>query len=599
MAESLVMKRPIRLALPLVVIVLTFAVADQALPQAARTASSAARGPNLAVIVSVDGLNWDRLTGYRPYFTGGLKRLLDEGHLEQEARYRHLNTETAPGHASLGTGAPPRVTGIVANLWFAEKADGTLGGIYCTDQVVTDPATGERTVFPGPANLKVPTLGDRLVEASPSSRVVAVSGKDRGSIFLAGRNRAHAVYWFDAETGRFTSSAAYDTKSPGGAAVATLVTRYNKKRAGGHLPGRFGLTWKKLATPSPAVPEDTARPVPAADMALYQLPAVGLGWDHDLTRYSSGYFGGIFYSPYIDELVADIAVELLADKALGLGRHDAPDLLCLSFSGQDTVSHNYGPESEENFDLLRRLDVQLGRVFHELEKSLPGARIVIAFSADHGFTPIPEAARKRDATTKGGRVDAGTYRLTSFVDRLNRGITEELCLAVHSRPVHGVDGFNLKYDIPKLPLMPTMTGTCGPPGRIVRPEDIDRVLPGILRRFFSEEFSDVLLASQKDAWDPKDPAVEFARNSFDPARSGDAMLIPREGVLMGWDPARGTTHGSHFEGDIHVPLIFWGAGIPKKVSAVPSTPYDLAPTLGALLGVKLPDAVGRPLLPAK
>ena len=599
MAESRAMKRPIRLALPLVLAFLAMTVADPALPQGARNAPPAASRPNLAVIISVDGLNWGRLAGYRPYFTGGLKRLLDEGWVEQEARYRHINTETAPGHASLGTGAPPRVTGIVANLWFAPKADGTLGGVYCTDQVLIDAGSGERTVFPGPANMRVPTLGDRLVEASPSSRVVAISGKDRGSIFLAGKNRAHAVYWFDNDTGRFVSSAAYDAKAPNGAAVASLVARYNRKRAGGHLPGRFGLTWKKLETPVPPVPDDTARPVPTADLALYQLPAVGLGWDHDLPRYPSGYFGGIFYSPFVDELVADVAVELLADRALGLGRRDAPDLLCLSFSGQDTVSHNYGPESEENFDLLRRLDVQLGRVFRELERDLPGARIVVAFSSDHGFTPIPEAARKRDAATKGGRVDAGTYRFTTFVDRLNRGVSEELCLAMNARPVHGIDGYNLKYDVPKLPLMPTMTGTCGPAGRIVGPAELDRVLPGVVRRFFSEEFSDVLLASQKEAWDPRDPAVEFARNSFDADRSGDAILIPREGVVMGWDPARGTTHGSHFEGDIHVPLIFWGSGIPKKVSAVPSTPYDLALTLGALLGIKLPDAVGRPLLPAR
>ena len=562
-------------------------------------AAAPARVPKLAVIVSVDGMNWNRLADYRPYFTGGLRRLLDEGHVEQEARYRHLNPETAPGHASLGTGTPPRVTGIVVNQWFAPRADGTLGGVYCTDQASVDPATGERTVFPGPASLRVPTLGDRLVERYPGSRVVGVSGKDRGSIYLAGKNRAHSVYWFDTETGRFTSSPAYDTKGQPGSLVAAIVSKYNKRRAGGHLPGRFGLTWKKLETPFPSpIEEGTVKPVPASEMAPYQYPSVGLGWEHDLTKYSGGYFGGVFYSPLVDELTADLAVEILQDKALALGRRDTPDLLCLSFSGQDTVSHNYGPESEENFDLLRRLDVQLGRVLQELERALPG-QVVLAFSADHGFAPIPEAARKRDPKFQGGRVAYGSYTNVPFLTRLNRAVADALCLDPSARPVFGVDGFNLKYNNPALPHIRTVAGPCGAAGRAVAPSDLDRVLPGIVRNLWNEEFSEVLLVSGRESWDPKDPAVEFARNSLDLERSGDAMLIPREGVLMGWDPGRGTGHGSHSESDIHVPLIFWGAGIPRKASAIPTAPYDLAPTLGALLGVKVPDSVGRALLTAR
>ncbi len=580
---------------------ITFAAAASSAPPVAPSAASSSSGrvPKLAVIISVDGLNWDRLAGYRPYFTDGLRRLLDEGYVEQEARYRHLNTETAPGHASLGTGAPPRVTGIVGNLWYGLKADGTLGEVPCTGQTVTDAKTAEERVVQGPGNLRIPTLGDRLVDRDPGSHVVAVSGKDRGAIFLAGRNSHHAVYWFDTETGRFKSSAAYDAKLAAGSVVSGIVSRYNKSRAGGWLPGRFGLTWKKLTTPIPAgVDEKSARPVPSAELVQYQQPVLGLGWDHDLTKYYSGYFGGIFSSPFIDEMVSDLAIEVLADKTLALGRREDPDLLCLSFSGQDGVSHNYGPESEENLDLLRRLDIQIGRVLLELERVSPGG-VVVAFSADHGFSPIPEAAKRLDPNFKGGRVPFGTYANVPFLARLNRATGDALCLPDEARPIYGVEGFNLRYDLPKLPMIRSVEGECGAAGRAVTREDVDRVLPAVVRRLWAEEFSAVLLSSQKDAWDPKNPAVEFARNAYDEERTGEAMLIPRPGVVMGWDPARGTTHGSHLEPDIHVPLIFWGAGIPRKVSAVPSAPYDLAPTLGALLGVALPDAVGRALLPPR
>ncbi len=589
-------RRSLEWLLSLPVAAFAFAAPSAPPPASPAASSGGERLPKLAVIISVDGMGWERLSGYRPYFTEGLRRLLDEGHVEQESRYRHLNTETAPGHAALGTGAPPRVTGIVGNFWYGTKADGSLGEIPGTNQTVIDPATGEKSVLPGPGNLRIPTLGDRLVEKYPGSRVVAISGKDRGAIFLAGRNSHHSVYWWDTETGRFRSSAAYDTNSRPGSVVAGIVTKFNKSRAGGRLPGRFGLTWKKLVTPvPPGVDEKTARPVPAAEMAPYQLPIMGLGWDHDLTKHHSGYFGGIFSSPFIDELVADLAVEVLADKTLALGLRADPDLLCLSFSGQDGVSHNYGSESEENLDLLRRLDLQIGRVLQELERALPG-KVVVALSADHGISPIPEAAKQRDPRFKGGRVPWGTYANVPFLARLNRAVDDALCLPEGSRPIFGVEGFNLRYDLPKLPMILSVEGACGAAGRPVTREDVDRVLPGVVGRLWHEEFSGVLLASRKDAWDAKDPAVEFARNAYDAERTGEAQLVPRPGVMMGWDPARGSSHGSHQEPDIHVPLIFWGAGIPRKVSAVPSTPYGLAPTLGSLLDVKVPDSIGRALL---
>jgi hypothetical protein len=231
--------------------------------------------PKLAVVISIDGLGWARLEGYRPLFSAGLRRLLDEGFALRAARYQHLNTETGPGHASLGTGAPPRVTGIVLNSWFEQGEDGELRNVYCTDQ---RDASGRKIA--GPGNLRVPTLGDRLVEAFEGSRVVSISAKDRGAIFLAGKSPAHAVYWWDGETGRFQTSAAY--RPP--AAAATIVKRYNDTQAGGMLPARFGLVWEKLPEPAPsrgAQPLPTA--VPLNIVARYQFPTHGVGFPHDLS----------------------------------------------------------------------------------------------------------------------------------------------------------------------------------------------------------------------------------------------------------------------------------------------------------------------------
>jgi predicted AlkP superfamily pyrophosphatase or phosphodiesterase len=575
---------------------LSLVVSFLALAQAARREASTppSRSPRLAVLVSVDGLQMKRLLDYRPYFVAGLKRLLDEGHVERNTHYAHLNTETGPGHAALGTGAPPRVSGIVANRWFEPRPDGSLRTVYCTDQEVSDPETKNAVFRPGPGNLRVPTLGDRLLERYPSARVVSVSGKDRGAIFMAGKRREHSVYWWDLQTGRFVTSAAYDVESAGGEVVSKLVTRFNRTRAGGHLPRRLGLAWRKMADPVfPARTADaSARPVPAFEMRPFQIPVNGLGWDKDMSLASNGYFHGIYYSPFIDELVMDLALEIGASTDLELGHGEQPDLLCLSLSGQDTVSHAYGAESEENLDVLRRLDVQLGRLFEALDRGYPEGSVVLALSADHGFQRIPELEARRDKSFTGGRVLSGNGAVTNFEERLNRYLCEELCLPIGSKPIFGNEGFDVKYNRPAFPTMRTVAGPCGEAGRPVTAADVDRVLPGAVARLHHEEFRTVLLASRQESWDRNDRDVRFALNDFDAARSGDAILIPRRGVIV-YPDSRGSTHGSQYDYDTNVPLVFWGGGVRAGVSDAERTPYDFAPTVGKLLGVTLPDAVGK------
>ncbi|HEV8578115.1 MAG TPA: alkaline phosphatase family protein [Thermoanaerobaculia bacterium] len=356
----------------------------------------------LVVIVSVDGLSWPRLASYRDWYEAGFKRLLKESQVETSCFYQHLNTETGPGHASLGTGAPPNVHGIVANRWFETNPSGVgLRRLYCTDQPdpsrvpgqpllfyreveregriyvfgrqraleiwessgeignqattrVGEGPKGETLVFdsddavalyalhhglpavelppsgtiPGPANLRVPTLGDRLVEASPGSRVVALSGKDRGAIFLAGKNPRHVVYWYDRDTGRYVTSAAYDSNGVVGGAARDLARQFNQNQAGSQLVRRFGTLWRPLPEP----PGSAGWPHAEPNLARFQTPDLGLGFDHDLALDSRGYFNAIYGTPFQDQLLTDLTLAVLADPNLALGRRNVPDLLALSYS---------------------------------------------------------------------------------------------------------------------------------------------------------------------------------------------------------------------------------------------------------------------------
>lgn len=571
--------------------VLLLAGAALALPGRAQP-----RTPRLAVVIAIDGMSWPWLLRNRPWFEHGLRRLLDEGHLETNAFYRHLNTETAPGHAALATGAPPRVTGIVSNRWWEER-DGRMLYVSSAAQPVPEGTPGAvRGALQGPGNLRVPTLGDRLVELRPRARVVSLSGKDRSAAFLAGRNRNHVAYWFDTRSGAFTTSEAYDGKSAPGAPGHEIVARWNAG-AGPRLKERFGPLWRKLD----AAPAPTSLPTPEPLLGKYQLPQQGIGFDHDLSKDERGYYYSLYYSPYIDELLADLALEFLADPRLGLGRGPEPDLLALSFSGNDTVSHSYGRESEEALDALRRLDRQLGRVLAALD-ALPRGSVVLALSADHGFPPIPEVHRRSGASA--GRLlykdlsAPPTYFEPTFRDSLNRALAAELCLASDARPILDGEGWTLVYDRPSLPLK-TREGRCGAAGRGVSRAELDAALPGVVERLFGSEFEQVLLVAERERWPREQQRTQFALNDYDAERSGDVFLFPRPNVVFHWDPARGSHHGSHHEYDTHVPLIFWGGPFQAGQSQADRTPYDLAPTLAALLGVTLPDAVGRSVLTAR
>jgi hypothetical protein len=586
--------------------------------------------PSLAILISIDGLSRERLEYYRPWYVAGLRRLLDEGQVEAGARYLHLNTETSPGHAALSTGAPPRVTGIVANRWIERDPDGGLRSVGAAQQWATDAVPGQpplfyrevekegrlyvfalsrelelweksgetgratvrfgagpagenvvfdsddairlfnlrhgrpaegfppRATLTGPGNLRVPTLGDRLVEASPDSRVVVVSGKDRTSVFLAGRSHRHAVYWYDQDSGRFVSSAAYDATLRNGAAARAVVSRFNSQKAGAMLPQRFGTAWSELAAPARRTGfGETPLPQPVGGLWDFQLPTNGLGFPHDLRLAERGYFYGLYVSPFVDELVADLVIDLLADEAYALGRGSASDFLAIGFSAQDVVSHSYGNESAENLDTLRRLDLQLGRVLDALERALPRASYVVAVSADHGFAPIPEAARVRDPHAPAGRLVSTERAVPSVLGRLNRYLAQKLCLPEGSRPVYGGEGWNIAWNHPAFPIR-SVEGPCGPADRSVTVADLERAFPQAVRDLYDEEVETVLLSSERERWPADHPATEFARNDFDPERSGDVFLVPRPGVLMHWDPARGSHHGSHHDYDTDVPLVFWG-----------------------------------------
>ena len=531
--------------------------------------------PRLAVVIAVDGLSWERLEYWRPWFTSGLKRLLDEGAVATECRYGHLNTETAPGHASLATGAPPRVHGIPLNQWFAPSVDWkTMATIYSASQPLPgEPEISSKTIA-GPGRLRVATLGDRLVARDSRAKVVAISNKDRAAIFLAGRDPRHAVYWYDSKDGTYVTSPAYDAASPAGAPTASVVARFNRDKAGAHLAKHLGTAWSRLPLPHPAPAHGFE-----SGFAAYQDAIVGAEFPHDLTKAMRAMPTALLWTPLADRLLSDLALDLLADDALALGRDDVPDLLEVGFSANDYVSHYYGPESVEDLEVLRALDVELGRLLDDLTARFGKRGVVVALSADHGFLPLPEITQRRDPGHGGARIQDRTV-----LEQLNTALDARLDRVGAAPLVYRLEGCSLWLDRVAL----------AAPGA----PDASRVL-AIVRRELATTWKHAVLRTfvVDDAFHPRKGSglAGMASNSRVPGRSGDLFIVTRYGVLLDPYGGKGSSHGSPWGYDTHVPMIFWGGGVAARVIPARSTPYDLAPTLASWLGVELPEATGNRL----
>lgn len=543
-------------------------------PRAARVPWAATKR-RLAVILAVDGLSWERLSSLRPWFTAGLKRLLDEGAVATQCRYGHLNTETGPGHASLSTGTPPRVHGIALNQWYLPSPDGrSMETIYCASQPLPGEPENSPKTAPGAGRLRVATLGDRLAMRDPASKVVSLSNKDRSAILLAGRDPRHAVYWYSSKTGTYVTSTAFDTSSPEGVATARVVDRFNADKAGAKLATHVGTTWSRL--PAPASPPAHGY---ESGLEAFQDAIVGPVFPHDLKAAKRPLPSALLWTSFSDSLLAELALDLLADDGLALGRDETPDVLAVSFSAYDYASHYYGPESVEELEVLRSLDLSIGRLLDDLAARFGKDGVLVALSADHGFLPLPEATKRADPSAPALRV-----RDVTILAQLNAAVNAELSRKGGTPLVYRFEACSVWLDRAALAVR-------GAP-------DADRVL-GIVKRELAGRWKDVILRTFDIdgalAVKSGDEVATRVWNARVPGRCGDLFAVPRYGVLVDPYDGKGSSHGTPWEYDTHVPLIFWGGGVGPRELTAPSTPYDLAPTMAAWLGLELPDATGTRL----
>jgi predicted AlkP superfamily pyrophosphatase or phosphodiesterase len=516
--------------------------------------------PKLIVFIAIDGLPQRQVLAYRDQLApDGFNRFLNRGSWFANAHYGHAYTVTAAGHATMLTGAYPNRTGIVGNEW----RDAQTGAReYCTGDTTatyighaTNPLDGT-----SPKNLKVETVGDVLRRANPQSKVIAVSGKDRGAILPAGK--AGTAYMYMGASGQFASTTYYMQEHP------AWVNAFNARRPADRY---FRSEWTALL-PEAAYARSVADNQPWFGPAGGGLPA-RFSAPED-TEPGPSFYGGLLRGPFGDALTLDFARAALAGERLG--QDNAPDILSISLSGHDYVNHAFSAESRLSHDHFLQLDRLLQGFWKDLDARVGKDQYVVLLTADHGFMPAVEYSAQHGQAS--GRID-GAQTLA----RINQGLEAQFG---PGKWVLGNSGSALLLD-------KQLLVSKDPSAQAVA--DAARTLllaePG-----FAAAFTRAELLSGSRAGDPLFDAI---RKSWHAQVSGDVQYALRPNWMYAGRAV--ATHGSPYGYDTHVPILSYGprwigrGRVDARVEVV-----DIAPTLAKLLGIDAPSASeGKPLPLAK
>ncbi|MCE1163813.1 MAG: alkaline phosphatase family protein [Bacteroidetes bacterium] len=517
--------------------------------------SNEQKSPKLVIGIVIDQMAYDYIPRYwNKYSENGFKKLVNEGFFCKNANYMHFPTYTAVGHTCIYTGSVPSINGICANDWVDS---GKTFYRYCADDTnyhaVGCDSKEDRMA---PTSLLVNTITDELrISSGMNSKVIGIALKDRGGIFPAG-HKANASYWYEAKSKNWITSSYYMNSLP------EWVNNFNKK----DLPDKYlNTVWNTLLPINEyteSLPDDNnfeekfkgeKRPV----------------FPHDIPALKEKNPNILRYSPFGNTLTREFAEETIKSEKLGMNGYT--DFLCVSFSSTDYVGHKFGPNSIEAEDTYLRMDLELADLLKYAEETLGRENVLVFLTADHGICSNPEYLK-----TQG--VDAGTFYHKVVLDSVNAFLFRE----------YGKDSLAMYFLNQQVFLNRGRVVSSGLPldGVINKTADyIKQNVPGA---------EDVFTAAQIKYGMTQSEYGSFFLNGFYESRCGDVFVNFRKFWIE--DRTKGAEHGSPYEYDTHVPLIWYGWKIKKGELNTPVKMVDVTPTLAALLGINPPEGcIGKPI----
>jgi len=510
--------------------------------------------PRLVLVLSIDQMRFDYLTRFGPLYKGGLRMLLDRGAVFTNANYRHSATETGPGHSVILSGRHPSHSGIVANEWYDTYLRKTVNVV---DDPVQRPVGGSGRSA-SPANTLSFTIGDVLKAKSPQAHVVGVSLKDRSAILMGGR-RADAAYWYETSGGNFITSTFYTAEPP-----SWLVALNNRHMADSHA----GQTWTRL------LPDTTLYERYAGKDAIegewdrkdIVFPHVGRGKPPE-----TAFYDDLRRTPFADELTFEVVLEAMA--AHHIGEDSVTDILAIGFSATDIIGHTYGADSQEMMDQLLRLDLVLDRLFKQVDEKVGLGNTLVVLTADHGSLPLVE-------TLQAQGIDAR---------RAAPAVLENAVKQALAKKYPRIEGLIQNYSAPDFYLDEDVIRR----GNLNRKEVETTAIQALLATGLVEK---VYTADDLRGTNPlSDPYFRLFQNSFFEPRSPQLNVLLKQYVYLS-AAAGGTGHGTAYDYDRHVPIVFMGSGVRPGLYNELCGPEDIAPTLGLMLDLDFPHEPDSRLL---
>lgn len=506
--------------------------------------------PKLVVGVMVDQMRWDYFYRYYDrYGENGFKRLLREGFSCEQTLIPYAQTVTAAGHASVYTGSVPAINGIMGNEWY-ERSKGRT--VYCVEDPTVKTLGGSNNAPPmSPRNLWSSTISDEIRLATNfRSKVIGIAIKDRGGILPAGHS-ANAAYWYDATSGNWVTSTYYVPELPAWARA------FNQRKM---VDSLYKLGWNTLYPVSTYVQSDKDD-VPYEGRLANNQPPV---FPRDLSGFIGKNYGAIAATPQGNTLTLEFAKSALLAESLG--RDAFTDVLAISLSSPDYIGHAFGPNSIEVEDNYLRLDRELGAFFDFLDKQVGKGQWLFFLTADHAVAHTP------------GFLEANKIPAKSVAFPL-------AAMNIALKEKFGAPGLIEASDNYQVYL---------------NRKRIDSLRIGfeVVESFLIDYLNadpDVLVAfSNKNINAANMPAVvrERFQQGFNAKRAGDVQVILRPAYFYGG--RTGTTHGTWYPYDAHIPLVWMGWGV--KPGKLQREVYmtDIAPTIGALLHVQQPNgSIGK------
>ena len=514
--------------------------------------------PKLVVGIVVDQMCYDYLYRFQDKFSdSGFVKLMKEGTNCRNTHYNYVPTYTGPGHASIYTGTTPSNHGVIGNQWFV-KSKGVSVNCVSDGNVKTIGSSSNKGKC-SPHRLLSNTITDQLKLTYKGSKVVSLSIKDRGAI-LPGGHLSNGSYWFDKEEGKMITSDFFKEVLP------SWVNEFNTLSYPSKSMSNVWETLYPISTYTESEPDDSKYEILFPGKSKPVFP-----YDLSVTPEKRKY--DVFIStPYANTYLTDFAIQSITSERLGI--RDDSDFLCISYSSTDILGHAFGPYSVELEDMYLRLDLELSRLIKTLEGKVGKENFVLFLTSDHAVVPVPQYLVDK-------KLPGGYLNLEQKIIELN----EELQVKFGSKFIQSYVNNNIYLDDKTIQLL-----------GLDKEEIVDFIKSEInkwkgVKEVFT--YKDLTLDCEKSKWG------NMVREGYVRDRSGDLILILQPGYLTEYSDKshKGTSHGSAFNYDTHVPLLWYGKGIHEKEVFRKIDITDIAATLTHVLNLQTPNSTtGSPIL---